>query len=69
MSSAFLCACSLQAVIEQVQHDHSLLRERILKLSGPAGGARLDVALEAGRSLVASESESELSTTDGEGGR
>lgn len=52
-----------------MRHDHSLLRERILKLSGPAGGARLDVALEAGRNLVASESESELSTTDGEGER
>ncbi|MEW5320512.1 MAG: hypothetical protein WDW38_011580 [Sanguina aurantia] len=62
-------AADLEAVIEQVHHDHSLLRERILKLSGPAGGARLDVALEAGRSLVASESESELSTTDGEGER
>lgn len=40
-----------------------------MKLSGPTGGVRLDIALEAGRNLVASESESDLSTTDGEGDR
>ena len=39
----------MQAVIEQVQHDHKLLRERIMRLSGPKGLARLEAALAAVR--------------------
>jgi len=43
----------LQAMEEQVARDHGLLRERIAKLSGPAGLARLDAALQAAREAVA----------------
>ncbi|EFJ46555.1 hypothetical protein VOLCADRAFT_92991 [Volvox carteri f. nagariensis] len=45
----------LQAVIAQVAHDQSLLRERIAKLGGEAGLGRLQAALEAARQAVAAE--------------
>ncbi|GLI67561.1 hypothetical protein VaNZ11_011759, partial [Volvox africanus] len=45
----------LQAVIAQVAHDQSLLRERVSKLGGQAGLARLEAALEAARRTVAAE--------------
>ncbi|GIM13439.1 hypothetical protein Vretimale_16489, partial [Volvox reticuliferus] len=45
----------LQAVIAQVAHDQSLLRERVSKLGGEAGLARLEAALEAARRTVAAE--------------
>ncbi|GAX81364.1 hypothetical protein CEUSTIGMA_g8795.t1 [Chlamydomonas eustigma] len=56
----------LQAMKEQVENDHNLLRERIAKLSGAAGLARLDSALTAAREadpLEPSSAESTASVT------
>ncbi len=44
-----------QAVIAQTAHDQALLRERVARLGGPAGLARLAAALEAVRAQVAAE--------------
>lgn len=41
--------CAAQAVVEQVGRDHALLRERISRLGGARGLARLDAALAAVR--------------------
>lgn len=43
----------MQALVEQVQRDHGLLRERIQRLGGEAGIARLDARLAAARAAAA----------------
>ena len=40
---------AVQAMVEQMQRDHALLRARIQRLGGPAGIARLEAALAAVR--------------------
>lgn len=45
----------VQAMVSQVRHDHSLLHERVLRLTGPEGVARLDAALQAVREEVEAE--------------
>jgi hypothetical protein len=47
-----LCA---QAMIAQVSHDHALLAERIARLTGAEGAARLEAALAHVRQQVAAE--------------
>ncbi|GBF92073.1 hypothetical protein Rsub_04420 [Raphidocelis subcapitata] len=47
----------LQAMVAQVRHDHGLLHDRIGRLTGPDGAARLEAALEAVRREVAAEVE------------
>lgn len=49
---------SVQAMIAQVSHDHSLLAERIARLTGPDGSARLEAALAHVRQQVAAELQS-----------
>lgn len=46
-------------MINHVSHDHSLLAERIARLTGPEGSARLQVALEQVRQEVLAELEAE----------
>lgn len=48
----FLCA---QAMITQLAHDHALLAERIERLTGAEGAARLEAALAHVRQQVAAE--------------
>lgn len=43
----------LAAMEEQVAHDHGLLRERVARLSGPGGVARLEAAIAAAREAAA----------------
>lgn len=55
----------LQAMVSQVSHDHSLLAERIARLTGSEGSARLHAALQQVRQevlveLQAAEEEAEL---------
>lgn len=45
----------MQAMITQVSHDHSLLAERIARLTGAEGSARLEAALAHVRLQVAAE--------------
>lgn len=45
----------LQAMVAQVSHDHTLLAERIARLTGPDGSARLEAALAHVRQQVAAE--------------
>ena len=52
----------LQAVIEQVRHDHSLLKERVARLGGPKATARLEAGLAAARAAALSQSSSASST-------
>ena len=47
----------LRAMVSQVAHDHSLLAERVARLTGADGAARLAAALEAAREEVAAEVE------------
>lgn len=49
----------LQAVIEQVAHDHALLRERIQRLGGSQGLVRLEAALNLARAQVAAAAEAQ----------
>ncbi|KAL0028624.1 hypothetical protein WJX79_006167 [Trebouxia sp. C0005] len=42
----------LQAVIEQVRHDHTLLKERVARLGGPKAAARLEAGLAAARAAA-----------------
>lgn len=49
------CCTALQAMISQVAHDHALLAERIARLTGPEGSARLKAALAHVRQQVAAE--------------
>lgn len=42
----------LQAVIQQVQHDHALLKERVGRLGGPKATARLEAGLAAARAAA-----------------
>ena len=42
----------MQAVIEQVRHDHSLLKERVARLGGPKATARLEAGLAAARAAA-----------------
>ena len=46
----------MQAVIEQVRHDHSLLKERVARLGGPKASARLEAGLAAARAAALSQS-------------
>ncbi|KAK9816195.1 hypothetical protein WJX74_000320, partial [Apatococcus lobatus] len=48
-------SADLQAVVEQVQHDHRLLRERLQRLGGTAAIARLEAALTAARASATAE--------------
>jgi len=48
-------SADLQALVEAVAHDHSLLRERVRRLTGAAGLVRLDAALSGVRAAVAAE--------------
>lgn len=50
----------MQAMVEQVARDHELLRERIVRLGGPAGITRLEAGLAAARAAAAQQA-SELS--------
>lgn len=52
----------VQAVIEQVRHDHSLLKERVARLGGPKATARLEAGLAAARAAALSQSSSGPST-------
>ncbi|KAI8469412.1 MAG: hypothetical protein J3K34DRAFT_459391 [Monoraphidium minutum] len=45
----------MQAMVAQVRHDHSLLHERVLRLTGAPGVARLDAALTAARAAAEAE--------------
>jgi glycine cleavage system regulatory protein len=45
----------MQAMVTQVSHDHSLLAERIARLTGAEGSARLEAALAHVRQQVAAE--------------
>lgn len=38
---------------DQVRHDHTLIRERIIRLGGARGGARLEAALQSARAAAA----------------
>lgn len=49
----------MQAVIEQVNHDHALLRDRIQRLGGEQGLARLEAALNLARAQVSATTESQ----------
>lgn len=49
----------LQAVIDQVAHDHALLRERIQRLGGSQGLVRLEAALNLARAQVAAAAEAQ----------
>ena len=51
----------MQAVVEQVQRDHVLLRERIQRLGGPSGIKRLEAGLAAARA-ASSQSSSPAAT-------
>lgn len=42
----------MQAVIEQVRHDHALLKERVARLGGPKASARLEAGLAAARAAA-----------------
>ena len=42
----------MQAVIEQVRHDHALLKERVARLGGPKATARLEAGLAAARAAA-----------------
>ena len=42
----------MQAVIEQVRHDHALLKERVARLGGPKAAARLEAGLAAARAAA-----------------
>eukprot|EP00898_Chlorokybus_atmophyticus_P002882 jgi/Chlat1/3595/Chrsp234S03602 len=53
----------MQAIREQVQRDQVLLRERISKLSGASGLARLEAALMAAREAHAARQAEELAST------
>ncbi len=44
--------CLVQAVIEQVRHDHALLKERVARLGGPKAAARLEAGLAAARAAA-----------------
>ena len=46
----------MQAVIEQVRHDHTLLKERVARLGGPKASARLEAGLAAARAAASSAS-------------
>ena len=48
-------SADLHAMVEAVAHDHGLLRERVRRLTGAAGLARLDAALGGIRAAVAAE--------------
>ena len=50
--------CLLQAVIDQVRHDHSLLKERVARLGGPKATARLEAGLAAARAAALAQSSS-----------
>lgn len=52
----------VQAVIEQVRHDHSLLKERVARLGGPKATARLEAGLAAARAAALSQSSSAPTT-------
>lgn len=52
----------MQAVIEQVGHDHQLLRERIARLGGPKAMARLEAGLAAARAAIIAEAAAAEST-------
>lgn len=52
----------LQAVIEQVRHDHTLLKERVARLGGPKATARLEAGLAAARAAAVSQSPSAPNT-------
>lgn len=54
--------CLVQAVIEQVRHDHSLLKERVARLGGPKATARLEAGLAAARAAALSQSSSAPTT-------
>ncbi|DBA87711.1 TPA: hypothetical protein ACH3X1_004714 [Trebouxia sp. C0004] len=45
----------LQAVIEQVRHDHTLLKERVARLGGPKAAARLEAGLAAARAAAVAQ--------------
>ena len=51
-------AGGLQAMMEQVARDHELLRERIVRLGGPAGITRLEAGLAAARAAAQQASDS-----------
>jgi hypothetical protein len=44
-------------MIHQVSHDHALLRDRVVRLTGEEGAARLEAAIEAARADVDAELE------------
>ncbi len=51
-----------QAVIEQVRHDHALLKERVARLGGPKATARLEAGLAAARAAALAQASSAPST-------
>lgn len=51
-----ICLVGLQAVIEQVRHDHSLLKERVARLGGSKATARLEAGLAAARAAALAQS-------------
>lgn len=54
----------LQAVVQQVAHDHELLRERIQRLTRQGGVHRLEMALMHARDIFQSEATSFVSETE-----
>ena len=53
----------VQAMVEQVARDHELLRERIVRLGGPAGITRLEAGLAAARAAAQQASDSPPTTS------
>ncbi len=70
-SEALQANSDLQALVAQVRHDHKLLHDRIVRLTGQDGAGRLDAALAAVREQVAAEVEEAMSDweTGSEAGR
>lgn len=55
--------CCVQAVIEQVRHDHTLLKERVARLGGPKATARLEAGLAAARAAALAQATPTASPT------
>lgn len=53
----------LQAVVEQVQRDHALLRTRILRLGGRRAIARLEAGLAAARAAAEADQQENTSAS------
>lgn len=60
-------SADLAALVTAVAHDHDLLRERVCRLTGTRGLARLHAALTAARAAVAAEQAAAMDVAEGVG--